>query len=73
MKRLFTKYVLLIEGTGQQVPVAKSRGAMRALKRPLQGDVMMASSSGTSQEQQQWLVVGIFLHHVLTHASEIKL
>lgn len=27
---------------------------------------MMASSSGASQEQRRWLVVGIALHHVLT-------
>ena len=37
VKLLFTKGVLLIEGTGQQVPVAKSRGPRRVIKRPLQG------------------------------------
>ena len=33
----------------------------------------MASSSGTSQEQRRWLVVGIALHHVLTPCLRDKI
>ena len=33
----------------------------------------MASSSGTSQEQRRWLVVGIALHHVLTPCLREKI